>query len=413
LSELINNAEKRKELLKHMILELHKGQAPEAVKEQLVRMMGKVPTADIVEVEQQLINEGLPQEEVLKLCDIHTQALKGIIDHGDIHKTEAGHPEQTFRMENRALAWEIDTIRKVFGEIESKSDGEDVSQLWIEIRNHLNALMDVGKHYLRKEHLLFPFLESHGINGPPKVMWGKHDQTRAKLKTALQAISTVKSITSGEAKQIINSLVSPAVESIEEMIYKENEILLPMCLKTLSDSEWHQIYQQSPEVGFCLYDPPMGWKPASVNDESTTIKDNKRIQLPSGSFTLPELQALLNTIPFDLTFVDKNDRVSFFTQGKERIFARNRAIIGRNVQNCHPPSSVDMVEKILDDFKSGKEDKCAFWINMKDKFILIEYFAMRDEAGGYLGCLEVSQDLTEKRQLQGERRILNYSNQGS
>jgi hypothetical protein len=182
-----------------------------------------------------------------------------------------------------------------------------------------------------------------------------------------------------------------------------------MTLDTLKEMEWYEIYKQSLEIGFCLYDPKDEWRPENISaEEAKTADIGDRIQLPSGSFTVEELTALLNTVPFDLTFVDKDDKVRFFTQGKERIFARNRAILGRDVQKCHPPSSVHIVEKILDDFKSGKQDKAAFWIQMGGKFIMIEYFAMRNEKGEYLGTLEVSQDLTEKRNLQGERRLLSY-----
>ncbi len=135
------------------------------------------------------------------------------------------------------------------------------------------------------------------------------------------------------------------------------------------------------------------------------------IQLPSGSFTSKEIMAILNTIPADMTFVDKNDKVKYFTQGKERIFARNRAIINRDVRLCHPPGSTHIIERILDDFKSGKASHAPFWIQMKGKFIKIEYFALRDENNEYLGTLEVSQDLTENRKLEGEKRILSYSNE--
>jgi len=193
------------------------------------------------------------------------------------------------------------------------------------------------------------------------------------------------------------------------MIYKEEEILFPMSLDKLTKQEWYEIYQQSIEIGFCLYDPTGKWKPEGVKVEEKSLEETGRIQLPSGSFNIPELTAILNTIPFDLTFVDKDDTVRFFTQGKERIFARSRAILGRKVQLCHPPSSVHIVERILDDFKSGKQDQAAFWINMGGRFIHIEYFAMKDENGNYLGTLEVSQDLTEKRKLQGEQRLLSYS----
>jgi hypothetical protein len=193
------------------------------------------------------------------------------------------------------------------------------------------------------------------------------------------------------------------------MIGKEEEILLPMSLDTLDDTEWFEIEKQSLEYGFCLYDPKDVWTPEGVKPDEGIPEERDKIQLPSGSFTVTELTTILNTIPFDLTFVDKEDRVKFFTQGKERIFARSRAILGRTVQQCHPPSSVHVVEKILDDFKSGREDHAAFWINMKDQFILIEYFALHDEDAKYLGTIEVSQNLTEKRKLQGEQRLLHYT----
>lgn len=408
MSELLDNATKRKGLLKHMILQLHKGEAPEEIKSQLLRLMGKVPYGEIVEVEQELISEGLPQEEVLRLCDIHSAALKGAIDHAGAKAAKVGHPAHTFKMENRALAWEIDTLNKLYASIGESEENADATKLWEEIRNHFNALMDVEKHYVRKENLLFPFLEKYGITGPPKVMWGKHDETREFMKAAMETLTQAEFLTAGEAKSVIELVLKPASDSIEEMIYKENEILFPMCLDKLTEADWYEIYKQSPEIGFCLYDPEVRWRPENSTQDEITADEQQRIRLPSGSFSVTELQAILNTIPFDLTFVDKDDRVRYFTQGTERIFARNRAILGRLVQHCHPPSSVHIVQQILDDFKSGRQDQCAFWINIKGRFIHIAYHALRNETGGYLGTLEVSQDLTEKRKLEGERRLLNY-----
>lgn len=411
MSELINNAQKRKEMLKYMILQLHKGEAPEAVKKQLIRVMGQVPYSDVVLVEQELISEGLPVEEVLKLCDIHTAVLQGSIDRSGEKPVPPGHPVDVFRKENEALTWEIATVESIFRKIESLTDPEDVSDMMMDVRQHFNNLMDVEKHYLRKENLLFPFMEKHGITGPPKVMWGKHDETRQLLKTALEGLQSATSITAEEAKSFIVLVLKPAIEAVEGMILKEEEILFPMVLDTLTDEEWYQIARQSIEYGYCLVAPEVEWKPENINEEilraEAEDKENK-IQLPSGSFTAEELQAILNTIPFDLTFVDKNDKVRYFTEGQERIFARSRAILGRNVQLCHPPSSVHVVEQILNDFKSGKQDRARFWIQLHGKFIIIEYYALRNEKGEYLGTLEVSQDLTEKRQLEGERRLLEY-----
>jgi DUF438 domain-containing protein len=411
MSELIDNSAKRKELLKHMILQLHKGEAPEEVRTQLIRLLGKVPYNEVVEVEQQLIAEGLPEEEVLKLCDIHTAALKGAIDQSGAKAAKVGHPAHTFRMENRALAWEVDTLSKLYDQLRRAPTGPDSKKQINDIKTHFQALMDVEKHYQRKENLLFPFLEQHGITGPPKVMWGKHDETRELLKAAMEALGQSDQLSGDEIATMIDLVLKPASNSIEEMIGKENEILLPMCLDKLDENEWYEVYRQSPEIGFCLYDPQADWEPEGAEISEEHKRDDSRIQLPSGSFTTGELQAMLNTIPFDLTFVDKDDRVRYFTQGKERIFNRNRAILGRLVQHCHPPSSVHVVQQIIDDFKSGREDQCAFWINMGGRFIHIEYFALRDKASSYLGVLEVSQDLTAKRALAGERRLLSYDKQ--
>jgi DUF438 domain-containing protein len=272
----------------------------------------------------------------------------------------------------------------------------------------------VDKHYRRKEYLLFPFLEKHGITGPPTVMWGKHDETRALLSSAHEALLNAKTCQAGEAKTVWLLLLQPAMTSIEEMIYKEEQILFPMCLDTLEVKEWLQIFQQSPEIGFCLYDPPQQWAPADSTETAAPIEsaEQGKITLPTGTFTVAELQGVLNALPFDVTFVDQDDRVRYFSQGAERIFDRNRSILGRKVQMCHPPSSVHIVEKILQDFRSGKETRAPFWINFKGRFVHIEYFAVRDDKGGYLGTLEVTQDLTEKRALQGEQRLLSYAKEG-
>lgn len=409
MSEFLDSAKKRKELLKHMILQLHEGQAPDAVRKQLVQLLGKVPYDDIVEVEQELISEGLPKEEVLKLCDIHTAALEGIIDQKGKKATPPGHPVHTFKEENRALSREIKTLEQLYTEVAEAKTEESIDEIIDEIRHHFNSLLDVEKHYLRKENLLFPFLEKHGVTGPPTVMWGKHDETRELLKGAIETLGATDGVTLDEAKTVVDLVLKPASKAVDDMISKEEEILFPMSLDTLTDAEWVEIEKQSVEYGFCLYDPRDKWEPEGIKVKESVSEEIGKIQLPSGSFNVSELSALLNTIPFDLTFVDKNDRVRYFTQGKERIFARSRAILGRKVQQCHPPASVHVVERILDDFKKGRQDHAAFWINLKDRFIHIEYFALRNENGKYLGTLEVSQDLTEKRKLKGEQRLLQYN----
>jgi DUF438 domain-containing protein len=281
----------------------------------------------------------------------------------------------------------------------------------IQMLSIFNALTDVDKHYRRKENLLFPFLESKGITGPPTVMWGKHDETRAFLKNAIEALQNAKGATASELSDIIDILLAPASKAVTDMVMKEDEILLPMSMDELTDQEWYDILQQTNEIGYCLFDPTDEWLPQNVDTMAAGLRNefsDGTVRLPSGSFTIAELTVLLNALPADITFVDKNDKVKFFSQGTHRIFDRNRAILGRDVRMCHPPHSMHIVDQILNDFKSGKENAAPFWIQMQGKFIYITYLPLRDKDNNYLGTIEFSQDLTSLRALEGEQRLLSY-----
>jgi len=355
MSELLHDQRKRMDLLKHMIEQLHSGEAPDQVRPQLMRLLGSIPYDEVVQVEQELIAEGLPTEEILKLCDVHTQALQGVLDPGELVDVPAGHPVDVFRQENRALGWEVTELEKIFGQLAALESGDDPAELLHDARLRFHSLMDVEKHYLRKEHLLFPFLERQGITGPPTVMWGKHDETRALLKGATEALAAAGEATAEEAVAIVDLVLRPAAAAITGMVDKEEQILLPMSLDSLDVADWWEVARGSAELGYCLVVPEAEWRPAEVAEETATIADGDRIRLPSGSFTKRELEAVLNSIPFDVTFVDADDTVRYFSEGRERIFARTRAILGRKVQYCHPPKSVDTVQRILADFRAGRQ----------------------------------------------------------
>jgi len=408
MSELINNSKKRKDLLKHMILQLHNGEAPDIVKNRLVELLTSIPYDEVVEVEQELISEGMPVEEVLKLCDIHQMVLDGHIDQTGSKQIPSGHPADTLKKENIELEKVISLLEQLFTEAKTILE-IDIKQWLIKVHTQLNNLMDVDKHYKRKEYLLFPFLEKYEITGPPKVMWGKHDEIRALLKASIEAVSLSETITKEELLSIIEFVLQPAVKGVSDMISKEEEILIPMSMDKLTDADWYSVYQQTNEFGFCLYDPQTEWKPDGVVAGEVVYNTGNNIPLTTGSFNLNELEALFKTLPIDLTFVDKDDKVKFFSLGPDRIFTRNRAILGRDVRMCHPPSSVNVVEKILSDFKARRENSAAFWLTIQGKFIYIEYFALRDASGSYLGTIEFTQDLTRMRQLTGEQRLLSYS----
>lgn len=408
MSELINNSAERKKQLKELILKLHEGGSQEDVREELLSSLGKIPYGEVVEVEQELISEGLPEEEILKLCDAHSAVLQGHVDLSGFKYIPPGHPIDVFINENKELKKVTQQITEVLEKVAQEPKNELLPSI-LELRGHFNALLDVDKHYQRKEYLLFPYLENQGITGPPKVMWGKHDEIRDLIKGGIEILKT-ENISSEELLASAEIILNPASKGVFEMTIKEEEILLPMSKDKLTEADWYEIHKQSLEIGYCLYDPQEDWKPEWAAEESINDiqKSGSQIQLPSGSFSTEELLSILNTLPIDMTFVDKNDKVKYFSQGSERVFQRNRAILNRDVRNCHPPASAHIVDKIIDDFKSEKASRAPFWINMGGKMIHIEYFAMRSEKGEYLGTLEVSHNVNVYRELEGEQRILSY-----
>lgn len=408
MSEHIDNSKYRKEKLKSLILRLHHGEPEDEVRKELLLSLSKIPYGEVVEVEQELISEGLPEEEVLRLCDAHSAVLEGRVDLSSAQTVPQGHPVEVLIHENLALKNVSQSIMSELGVLQGVKD-QHMETLINRLKGQYNQLTDVDKHYQRKEYLIFPYLEKAGITGPPKVMWGKHDEIRELINGSLEILNT-PGITRDELIASTDLVLRPAAKGVADMTVKEEEILLPMLMDTLSEADWYEIQKQSLEIGFCLYDPPVEWKPEGMPEESVNEAQQEvgQIKFPSGSLSAEELLAIFNTIPVDMTFVDKNDKVKYFTQGTERIFQRNRAILNRDVRHCHPPASAHIVDKILEDFKSGRQSRAPFWINMKGQFIHIEYFALRNEKGEYLGTLEVSQNLTHYRQLEGEQRILSY-----
>lgn len=408
MSELINNSRDRKEKLKELLLKIHHGGSEESVRNELLLSLSQIPYGEVVEVEQELIAEGLPEEEILDLCDAHSAVLEGRVDLSALKPVADGHPVDVFRKENEEIRNLTNSIFDLIAEIKHEPT-EMISSKIIKLRGLFNNLFDVDKHYQRKEYLLFPYLEKLEITGPPKVMWGKHDEIRELIKGSIEVLESSE-MSKEEFEAVSDIVLTVAATGAKEMITKEEEILFPMSLDVLTEADWYEISKQSLEIGFCLYDPLVNWKPEWAEEQSINElqKSGSQIQLPSGSFSAEEVMTILNTLPVDITFVDKDDKVKYFSQSAERIFQRNRAILNRDVRHCHPPASAHIVDKIIDDFKSGRQSRAPFWINIGGKMIYIEYFALRNDKGEYLGTLEVSHNITPYRELEGEQRILSY-----
>ncbi len=400
MSNLINNREHRQQVLKQLIGELHAGKSVDEVKARFEQTFGDVSATEISEVEQALIADGMPVAEVQRLCDVHAAVFKGSIE--EIHSQddpmdEPGHPVNTFLLENHAIEGVLAALRP---RLSAYAKGDD--SVTPAIRADLDKLSELDAHYKRKENLLFPYLERYSITAPPKVMWGVDDEIRALLKQTRAALEV------GDRKAFA-ALAEDTVNRVAEMIFKEENIFLPMTLEKLTRDEWKSIYEQSGEIGYCLLPQAPAWNPAAAYqsaDEPAQAAATGSLVFPSGAMTLQEITRLFNTLPFDVTFVDKDDTVKYFSQGPDRIFTRTKAAIGRKVSNCHPPASAHIVEKLLEDFKSGTKDHEDFWIKMGPRFVLIRYFAVRSEDGEYLGTLEVTQDIAPIQAIQGEKRLM-------
>lgn len=400
MGELINNSEQRQQVLKEIIKKLHGGSSVEEVKEEFANLIEGVSAMEISRMEANLIMEGMAVEEIQRLCDVHAEVFKGSIEdiHREVNPTEEeGHPLNTFKLENDAIRDILD--REAAPAIEGYRESEDDGELLLSI---FEKLYLIDTHYKRKENLIFPYMEKNGITAPPKVMWGVDDEIRDQIK---EVISLLKE--KGEDRDLIALKASDAANRVEEMIFKEENIMFPMIIEAFSEDEWIKIAAESDEFGYCFIEKPKGYRELGVKTEPHGPARQGEIEFDAGSMDPQEINALLNTLPFDMTFVDKTGRVKYFTQGKERIFPRPKTVLGREVSNCHPPSSVHIVEKIIEDLISGKKDHEDFWIKMGDKYVYIRYFAVRGAKGEYLGVVEVTQDIKPIQEITGEKRLMN------
>lgn len=402
MSELINNSEYRKQKLKALIKSLHEGKDIDTVKAEFQKEFSEVSTLEISEIEQELVKEGLAIEEVQRLCDVDASVFDGSIS--EIHHQKdytkiIGHPINVLTEENKAIEAVINN--EILPYLEKLQTNKDKTTILL-LRVGFDRLSEVDIHYLRKENLIFPYLEKHGITSPPKVMWGVDDEIRDKIKEVINFLSQPEF-----DLEEVKTKAQNAIKQTLDMVVKENNILIPLLAETLNLGEWIKIDQATPEIGYCLVKPKGSWKKVTKEEKAkqVTTAINGEVEFEAGHLTSEEINAMLNTIPFDLTFVDTNNKVKYFTSGKERIFMRPKTIIGRDVSMCHPPQSVKVVEGIIDDFRNNKKDHEDFWIRLKDSFVYIRYFAVRNAEGKYLGTLEVTQNIKPITELEGEKRL--------
>lgn len=397
----------QKENLKDLILRLHAGEDTDSIKEEFKENFGYLSSSEIAKLEAELIGDGMEVAEIQRLCNIHADIFTGNIS--DLHSLdqvdqEQGHPLHIFRKENYGLNLYLKNVFEPL--LEKYKDGYD-SKVKLDLLAGVKDLSKIEKHYSRKEMLFFPFLENAGVNGPSQVMWGKDDEIRALFKECKDSL---------DGEDLVNK-IEDLLEEIKSMILKENDILSPLLLKNIKPLEWITIANASPSIGYAFTGGIEGASPSdAINwlenarsgeginktheiEDKVKIMKGETIYFPSGEINYKDLISMLNTYPQDITFIDKDDKVVYFSEGKDPVFPRTRTIIGRDVRNCHPPKAVAVVEQLLKDFKEGKKEVENRILKKGTKIFLIRYFPVRDEDGAYVGCLETTEEISKILEL--------------
>lgn len=412
--------EDRKNLLREVIKQLHAGMPPQEVKEKFKRLLEGVSSLEIAKIEQGLVEEGIPREEIQRLCDLHLEIFRDQLQKEPV-EIAPENPVSILLEEHKALKRLLENLTALVDKVQKT---EDSSLLMDEIRGlkEVSAeLLDAEKHYLREENALFPILERHGITEPPAIMWMEHNQLREKKKLLQSLIENHDRMDFREFKTQLGDLASSISRILSSHIFKENNILFPTALRVITEQEWKEMRMEFDEIGYCCFTP----RDFVVKPVSETVKRPKaeepaapegilksefgfEFEFETGSLSKEEIEGLLNTLPVDITFVDKDDYVKYFNKAEKRLFVRTKAVLGRKVQLCHPQKSIHVVNRILEAFKRGEKDVAEFWIQKGGRLIHIRYFAVKDKDGKYLGTMEVSQDITDIKKIEGEKRLLDW-----
>lgn len=406
MSEHIDNIKKEKqEKLKGIIKKLHDGTPVEKLKKDFALLIRDTSAEEIADMEDALIREGFPVDEVQRLCDIHAEVFEEALKKAGKDRKVPGHPIHTFIEENNEARKILKNFSKEIRRIMKNPDNEQNQKNFV---LQFEKLREINKHYLRKENQLFPKLEAKNFMGPTRVMWGKHDEIRKLLKEILFHIG----------KESWESLVQPAqemVSAIKKLMFLEEKILFPTAAKKLDDNDWIDIKLGEPDIGYAWITPSNIWDanlkqilraPTARTPVFSKLEKPPTINLSTGDMTAEQLNLLLKSLPVDITFVDEQDKVRYYSDTKDRIFPRSPAIIGRDVQNCHPPASINIVNEIIGDLKSRKKSHAQFWIRRGDQLIYIRYLPVFDDFGKYRGVIEVSQEVSHIQTLKGEKRLL-------
>ena len=439
--------ENRIEVLKDILLRLHHGADADSVQEDFNQNFKDVSALEISMMEHELMGDetGITFEDVMGLCNVHANLFKGAVSDVDAPDAEQeGQPVYVFKQENLALRSAMFRIRRIIENYEKPENADFRDDLLRGLKFQMGLLGQFDNHYKRKEELFFPLMEQHGHDAPPRVMWGVDDDIRELFQKAQAAVDKLPEVSIAEVSQAFETFA----HEFEEMIFKEEAILLMILLEALTQDDWLAIADESDAYGYAIIKPTTKWQPkresfesekpgsasATVNSDdscqtNSELNDNlltKVIDMPEGQFTISftpkkeklavertttqpfgngylsveQANLILNHLPLEISFVNKDDIFQYFnnnTVPEKMVFKRTPSQIGRNVELCHPPKVLDKVKKVFKLLRSGERDKVVMWFKSEkmEKFIHITYAAIRDENGDFQGVLEYVQDIQE------------------
>ena len=363
--------------------------------------------------EQYLQQYGISDDVLAERMDEILEIFDGVLVSNKLD-VPLGHPIRTYLDE-------VEAIRIVLNQIINMIEKKFIKNQWAEIYDKLE---EINIHFARKQNQLYPSLESRGFDKPSKVMWTLENNIKDIIKKAKGYLDD------NEDEKFIN-IQNEVVEMVEDMMVKEEEILYPTSMDLLSEEDFIKMRRGDDEIGYCLIKQPPFYgneerKDKEISSNNEFLKDlanvlqkhgilntssrNEVLDVSQGKLTLEQINLIFKHLKVDLSYVDENEIVKFYSDTKHRVFPRSAGVIGRKVQNCHPRESVDTVEEIIRAFREGEQDEAEFWLEIGGKFIYIIYNAVRDEDGNFRGVLEMMQDVTKIRGLEGSQRLLSWSN---
>lgn len=392
MSELITNHEEKIKKLLEFSKGMISGENGKILIDKYKKVIDEITPFDVIELEDRQMKMGITPKIIKISIDKIVNVFYTPLKNYKWKRPEEGNPLYYYMKENDKLKEILEKIKK---EVIMKQDIKKLKKYMIEIK-------EINNHYIRKENVLFPYLEKLWTNYTPlKVMWSLHDDIRKMFKNIEKLIEKNSSF-----NVELNKIIGEFFFLIYGMIFKEELVVFPVAMQTVTEKLWKEMMKEEVKFDFSFIEKPIIKFDSEVENNNMENLKELFFKVETGELNKNQLELILNTLPIDITFIDEKDEVKYFSKPKDRFFPRSPAIIGRKVQNCHPPESVDIVEKILNSFKNGEKDNEKFWLKIKNKYIYIQYFAVRDDKNRYIGTLEVGQDITEISKLEGEKRLV-------